>query len=538
MAVAQGYGKTITSGSVFAYDTGDTRNSFKGKPTTNLLTQISKVGTNDSTYFKTNSGTEVKPVPNVGVKTVHYVNIFNDYYGGSGNCCPAPMNFGSFAISPSTEYTYQIIYKTATGYAHQNYMYHYEYNGGTYVTEYGLWSSSREIDLGDGWKHAWGTFTSNASANTFYTYLFHYEYGVWNKIEVAGIMLTQGSNIIPPTQFLDVSTTRSSTQGLLPLVGNSTINLSNVSFDSNAQMVFDGTNDYVNLGASSNWAFGGNGTVELMVKPTDSTGNNRLWCVDNNSTSLDAFLDGTSYKIFLHGGVVGTLTPLTQNAWNHVVVTYTGGTVQIYINGTPATMDGTTTGYSMSNSGTLYLGCYTDLAYNLYGEIPVFKTYNRALTTSEIKQNFRHYRTRFGMEYDTFYFAVSNRITKYNRRWINQEPIYDEEDNIIGYNILGEGEVSGENIASITPAYTIYRKPDTSFQNPGEYTEVTSDNIGTPARLTEYGVQTKYSSGKWLTTVTVRKNNATGELNFEFPDGGTVTYGEEFYKTIVTPYVP
>ena len=35
MAVAQGYGKTVTSGSVFAYDTGDTVNSYKGKPTTN-----------------------------------------------------------------------------------------------------------------------------------------------------------------------------------------------------------------------------------------------------------------------------------------------------------------------------------------------------------------------------------------------------------------------------------------------------------------------------------------------------------------------
>ena len=36
MAVAQGYGKTVTSGSVFAYDTGDTVNSYRGEPTTNL----------------------------------------------------------------------------------------------------------------------------------------------------------------------------------------------------------------------------------------------------------------------------------------------------------------------------------------------------------------------------------------------------------------------------------------------------------------------------------------------------------------------
>ena len=30
MAVAQGYGKTVTSGSVFAYDVADIANSYKG----------------------------------------------------------------------------------------------------------------------------------------------------------------------------------------------------------------------------------------------------------------------------------------------------------------------------------------------------------------------------------------------------------------------------------------------------------------------------------------------------------------------------
>jgi hypothetical protein len=36
MAVANGYGKVVTSGSVFMYDTGDTINSYIGEPTTNL----------------------------------------------------------------------------------------------------------------------------------------------------------------------------------------------------------------------------------------------------------------------------------------------------------------------------------------------------------------------------------------------------------------------------------------------------------------------------------------------------------------------
>ena len=102
MAASQGYGKIVTSGSVFAFDTADTINSFKGQPKTNLLTAISKAGVSDSTFFKTNSGTEIVNIPNIGNRTVHYVNIYNDYYGGSGNCCPSPMYVVDFSVSPST----------------------------------------------------------------------------------------------------------------------------------------------------------------------------------------------------------------------------------------------------------------------------------------------------------------------------------------------------------------------------------------------------------------------------------------------------
>jgi hypothetical protein len=397
MAVAQGYGKTVTSGSVFAYDVADFRNSFKGKPTTNLLTTIDKAGTNDSTYFKTNSGTEVKYVPNVGVRTVHYVNILNDYGGGSGNCCPAPMSFGEFTVSPSTQYTYQIIYKTTTGYSHPNYMYHYEYNGGTYITEYGLHDTGRIQDLGDGWRHAWGTFTSNASANRFITYLFHYEYGIQNKIEVAGVMLTQGNNIIPPRQFLDVNTTRSGTQGLLPLVGNSTLDLSNVSFDSNAQIVFDGTNDTISAPSNSSNNISGNITLEIILNR--NTGNQGVvihkevqYTIIVGSNGSISYADSSlwSYSSF---GNHGTILP-NQN--NHLVVTKNGSLVTIYLNGNVVVSQNFGGTISQTNN-TLHIGSYDGISNFFSGQIPVSKIYNRALSAAEVRQNYLHYKTRFNL---------------------------------------------------------------------------------------------------------------------------------------------
>jgi hypothetical protein len=385
---------------VFKYDTGDIRNSYKGKSTTNLLTTIDKSGTNDSTYFKTNSGTEVKYVPNVGVRTVHYVNILNDYYGGSGNCCPAPMFFGDFTVSPSTQYTYQIIFKTTTGYANPNYMYHYEFNSGTYVTEYGLWDSSRQVELGDGWIHAWGTFTSNASANRFITYLFHYEYGVWNKIEVAGIMLTQGSNIIPPTQFLDVNTTRSATQGLLPLVGNTSLDLSNVSFDSNAQMTFDGTDDRIQTSYAPTF---GDFTVCLIFKDNGSGAWGRI--VDKLYTT--GFFISSYFASFganyIGAGVIepnyphGIALPYEAGRYHYFASVRNGTTHTIYLDGITQTSSKTVTSNLLDSTSIAFGDWSGSNTQPFKGELPVVRIYNRALSAAEVRQNYLHYKTRFNL---------------------------------------------------------------------------------------------------------------------------------------------
>jgi hypothetical protein len=71
------------------------------------------------------------------------------------------------------------------------------------------------------------------------------------------------------TPFVNFLSTRSETQGLLPLVGTNTIDLTNVSFDSNAQMVFDGTNDYLTINNSTSLQFGDVFTVNAWVNPTN-----------------------------------------------------------------------------------------------------------------------------------------------------------------------------------------------------------------------------------------------------------------------------
>ena len=116
--------------------------------------------------------------------------------------------------------------------------------------------------------------------------------------------------------------------------------------------------------------------------------------MNNNTTSIDAYLNGSTYNVYMHGGGVGTTTPLIQNQYNHIVATYTNGTLQIYINGEAGTMTGTTTGYNITNSGTLYIGSYNTGGYSLYGNISLFKIYNRGITSTEVKRNYIAYKNR------------------------------------------------------------------------------------------------------------------------------------------------
>ena len=161
----------------------------------------------------------------------------------------------------------------------------------------------------------------------------------------------------------------------------------------------DGTDDYVTVPSNSAWAIGQNGTIEMWVKrEANRTTNHRLWCVFNNSTNLDAYLDGGN-TLSMHGGTVGTATAsIPLNEWLQIMVTYTDGTIKIYFNGISQTLTGTTTGYNITGTGTLFIGQYSGGgSFYWPGKIANFKLYNRSLNALEVSQNFQAQKSRFGL---------------------------------------------------------------------------------------------------------------------------------------------
>ena len=82
----------------------------------------------------------------------------------------------------------------------------------------------------------------------------------------------------------------------------------------------------------------------------------------------------------------------------HVAVTYVGGTISVYFNGVSQGLTGTTTGYNITNNGTLYVGEYSGGGnYYLNGQIASTKIYNRGLSAAEITQNFNAQRKVYGL---------------------------------------------------------------------------------------------------------------------------------------------
>lgn len=414
MAVANGYGKMVTSGSVFMYDVGDIVNSFKGQPGTNITTGAgrnyngySRTTYENGVFFETNGYTEVVNIPALGPTTVQSVEINNS--AGGVQCCPNLFNYTGGWMSPiwvgGQTYSYQIIYKVRSGYTHPNFMYHYEYTAGeSYLTEYGVFTTDKQESLGDGWYHAWNTFTANASAAKGYTGLWYYNYNVADKVSIAAVSIATGNTIRPPKQIIPSGTTRSVTQGLLPIVGNASIDLTNISFNSTAQMVFDGTDDVISTTISNIPTSSNPRTIEILVKATGGTPSTSYYAIAGYGAQSSARTFDIGYiyadgKIFLDvygaGGIQSAANAFTHNRYNLINAIYTGTTLQLYINGV---LQSSNT-YSINTASSNFLLGDTAWGYpnKLIGEIPIAKIYNRALSAAEVRQNYNNYKTRFNL---------------------------------------------------------------------------------------------------------------------------------------------
>jgi hypothetical protein len=82
--------------------------------------------------------------------------------------------------------------------------------------------------------------------------------------------------------------------------------------------------------------------------------------------------------------------------FHQVVATHDGTTRTLYVNNVNVLSD-TNVVTNQDSSAQLPLGGYSNGNYAFVGAIPIFKLYNRVLTTDELTQNFNAIRGRFGV---------------------------------------------------------------------------------------------------------------------------------------------
>ena len=176
-------------------------------------------------------------------------------------------------------------------------------------------------------------------------------------------------------------------------------------------IVFDGTNDYVEIQNQiqfdqtdpftlSSWVKSLNGINELIIN-----NENILYTGYRLNINVNANIEIGLRNSISDDIAIETLNRIYANTWYHIVGTYDGtrnvSGMKIYINGVEEdtnTISNTLTSSTLSNQRTL-LGIrrLSPPPNPLRGNIANVQIYNRALSTTEIQQNYNATRTRFGL---------------------------------------------------------------------------------------------------------------------------------------------
>jgi len=177
--------------------------------------------------------------------------------------------------------------------------------------------------------------------------------------------------------------------------GNDGTLVNGTTFNSNGYMQFDGSNDLVTTNM-----FGGRNpstdpfTVQAIIRSVTTSGA-RIWidATDNgtNQRFYSALDDGNGNPLGIQGSTWSDSTPNNTN-WTHQTIVMDGSTAQSYRNGISSYTKSYT---SYTLYGNIVIGGRTN--YNWHGDIALVKIYNRALTQSEITQNYNALKSRFGL---------------------------------------------------------------------------------------------------------------------------------------------
>jgi hypothetical protein len=133
------------------------------------------------------------------------------------------------------------------------------------------------------------------------------------------------------------------------------------------------------------------GNYRDVVGINKAAGNNPFCIRFNNSNNLfyDTTVGGTRHTTSI-------VQPLTTNTWIHACVTFGNNLIVTYYNGIRANTQATSGTIKAFDSNQFGIG--GSIGYgDFIGDISNFQLYNRALSATEVLQNYNATRGRFGL---------------------------------------------------------------------------------------------------------------------------------------------
>jgi hypothetical protein len=388
-----------TSGVVFYYDTFNDK-SYLGEPTTNFYTNADLSGGNNvGQEGGSNPTNEVILFPNPGNSpycvrsTAVGGSIYTEYQLTVTSTIQANTDYTLscwVAWTPDWDGTYSVFhmrwYNSSGGQA------------GASGLEQGTTVATVSVN-GLTWYKKYYTFNSGASVNgTHDWYAGYYSNNTKGYRYFTNFQLEAKNH---PTQFS--KGTRSSTQGLVDLVGNNTINLTSAEYDTSADITYSSTGvlNAGNIGSGYT-----NYTIECWFNSSDivnyttyspNTGNVGPRLEQMSTGVIVAVWSGNTSNNSLYN--YSNQFSISANRYNHFVMTCSGGTMNFYLNGqivqsSVSSAQGYVTSFADTRIG---VGFALDGTRYFRGKIPKFAVYNRALSFSEALRNYNSAKSRYGL---------------------------------------------------------------------------------------------------------------------------------------------
>lgn len=405
--------RIVTDGLVFAYDMANTQKSWKGRPSTNLVTYSntlenwSKVPYAQSvTVIDIISNATVAPdgnttasliIPRTGVAFNQSLYIYALVGSDVRHTISLYVKYGGFRYAKFGSSTDNRSFDLLSGI--------WVTSGSDQKSEYcgnGWWRLSANFSIGGGFLHY--IWTSDTPSTGGYPSEIVNANGT-SGMYIWGCQIELGesaTNLLPTNGSI---TTRTNTQAVVDLTNNSTTTASSLTYASDGAFRFDG-GQHISITDNPVFNMTSGLTIEAWVK-FDGNSDDFIFEKGDVNTQYSLFSHSTDivFRTYHSGdGGYHTQSPeksavgISNGVWVHIVGSWDGSYKRIFVNGElknevakSGPLVTTSKGSSVGRFGGDTAGYYFN------GSIPKIAIYNRGLSALEVQQNFNALRGRYGI---------------------------------------------------------------------------------------------------------------------------------------------